>query len=203
MGDVRQRLQEGGPGSGNFGHSGRPGMVGGSASGGGADPHRRAHWSKAEGEKINAERDRNAIATLARLYRKVGVAKSEIKKIIVAAPRKVMLGAKPRRLAYEGRTMGEIRHRIHEGGPGSGNFGHAGRPGQVGGSTKFGSEERRAALKAKKEKETSEMPWKKVKKGVPPPGVKWGPNQRNRREPGWEGKPVKRVSRPARTLPNW
>lgn len=44
MGSIRQRLQEGGPGSGNFGHSGRPGQVGGSAPGGGgaeASPRER------------------------------------------------------------------------------------------------------------------------------------------------------------------
>lgn len=44
MGNIKERLQEGGPGSGNFGHAGRPGLQGGSAPGGGgtsASPRER------------------------------------------------------------------------------------------------------------------------------------------------------------------
>lgn len=48
MGCIKNRLSEGGPGSGNFGHAGRPGLQGGSAPGptGGAGKYNSAEYGK-------------------------------------------------------------------------------------------------------------------------------------------------------------
>ncbi len=179
---LRVRAREGGEGSGNFGHEGRPGEVGGSGSGdGGADTIR------AVAQKYAKQDERSAYSQCIRVSERIAAAlnKAGIQAAQVqsgwywAKPDELKYGAykelaaTPRAQNVYMRSNGDIRvthswvrtsdyivdgsaaqfhggdalrivpiddarydesHTLHEGGSGSGNFNHSGRPGERGGA---------------------------------------------------------------------
>lgn len=186
----------GGPGSGNFGHSGRPGQIGGSG-GGESDLKEGAYLDPGGNLQFNYDREykapssvfRGITAEEAESIRKTGsikstgafshksegtsfaedlataesavnfgrtnpaktgkpnyviqVAKSddiEIDKRDYWPKAKEAVPAKRIEKVWAFHPDGRVEEMRHLGGPGSGNFGHAGRPGEVGGSTAEGGE---------------------------------------------------------------
>lgn len=113
---------DGGPGSGNFGHGGRPGQRGGSSEEGSA------------GEVTHAQSVKNYETAIREVLQKEG---------IEAANRANHLALERGLIRQEQFTAGaqilakaflEQDQAAVDGGNGSGNFGHKGRPGQIGGS---------------------------------------------------------------------
>jgi hypothetical protein len=190
-GRIRVRAKEGGSGSGNFDHAGRPGEVGGSGAGDGDTvPCQRcggtgiipAYVSVNGGECFGCEgtgRQEAAVVSKRAAVNAKAQAKAEEKRIAKVAAsqaegdrrwgefanehpelagklemaaanerigRRSSLGAGPMAYAVMVIRRGENRFataaefathalsRLREGGAGSGNFGHEGRPGEVGGS---------------------------------------------------------------------
>jgi 2'-5' RNA ligase len=164
----------GGPGSGNIGHAGRPGQVGGSAPGGGGaaydekDELARVNYEGPHGtETIGGWLDRHEVQrTSGGLYvfyhatPKRGGVRGELRagSLLEQDPKAaaffasrdrdldperdvtvIRLELRPSQI--DGGQWASLREDItfgedvvERGGPGSGNIGHAGRPGQVGGS---------------------------------------------------------------------
>jgi hypothetical protein len=164
-------IMKGGPGSGNFGHAGRPGKRGGSSSGGSFrsggvtfDPHK-------ENDEIKALKEMHKDVT----PEKVVLSKEQVKRYTekydfnkaqqstdwktiqsieksTSVPPCILGGKKDKWYVMDGWHRiavvakhggnkilayfdpGTVKHLEIKGGPGSGNFGHAGRPGQRGGS---------------------------------------------------------------------
>jgi hypothetical protein len=123
----------GGPGSGDFGHSGRPGEEGGStASSGGsritADLPVAEVVSRAQAEMARIEALRAKGGPSAR---SASALESRLQKAVSEHYLKLVPGARPATtLKYMLQALGSLKF----GGPGSGDYGHAGRPGEIGGS---------------------------------------------------------------------
>lgn len=116
---------KGGPGSGNFGHEGRPGMVGGSSSDGGGS----TLYDLKPGDKVTVYLpDRSEPAFIAMIDEVDG------SNLTVHHSRT----GKPYKVTEKDVRKVRARYLKVKGGAGSGNFGHAGRPGLVGGSSDSG-----------------------------------------------------------------
>lgn len=111
----------GGPGSGNFGHAGRPGQVGGSTDDSYVDDG-GSSWSAINNGAIKEMLDFHATRSPA------------VKMLLDELKRRAGKGDARAREVHD-ETVVRLRRTRALGGLGSGNFGHAGRPGQVGGSS--------------------------------------------------------------------
>jgi hypothetical protein len=131
--DGEWMKSNGGPGSGNFGHKGRPGEVGGSSAeslhlvGAKVPPQDSPAWKRnfRLGDEVQAD---YASATT----------RMRVTGIIVGFNRNdvIIKTSSSDDLFYiDGKNVFHKKYRRRlNGGPGSGNFGHKGRPGQIGGS---------------------------------------------------------------------
>jgi len=122
----------GGPGSGNFGHAGRPGEIGGSSPGGDREDRRQRRWEKLVTDigrlEIHATSDDDIHRVFADVNSLGGVAPTSERASALAI---VIDGLD----VFESST--DLQHAIVDGlrllgGSGSGNHGHRGRPGEVG-----------------------------------------------------------------------
>ena len=188
-----EKVENGGRGSGNFGHAGRPGEVGGSASGYGSSKQARRVKKIEDSKALKAEEDRrmkeemdkdlaefraeqkkeyDRIAKLPKLEGKTkltdaikqkgldkyGMSDEELVSRLsedylgsdyiaddfledvqyyidrIRAEDKALMRAAKEEFGFNSATQ-----KVENGGRGSGNFGHAGRPGEVGGSAPQGS----------------------------------------------------------------
>lgn len=111
---LKESLREGGPGSGDYGHSGRPGEVGG--AGASEKPLRWKHTNTDAWANDTCATCGKAPATL------------------------YSYGERPARVGEPlfCNSKCAAQAKLREGGPGSGDHGHAGRKGQVGGSMASG-----------------------------------------------------------------
>lgn len=142
---IKEDAEKGGPGSGNFGHAGVPGQQGGSApgSGGGGgkvDQKVQNEWdfqkqSNADfkaavsgetliGGHIYKDYNNDRCIEFNTKSGKVINVNTKTKEVDVDTAKEDM--------------MWENLSEAEKGGPGSGNFGHGGRPGEVGGSSSEG-----------------------------------------------------------------
>lgn len=115
----------GGPGSGNFGHGGRPGEVGGSGTGTGG--------SKTLYDVPPVVGDTQSSSEVVSLKREANVLADELRQMPAGRPTTLRMEKQLAGL-IESITRLEGKDSRQLGGPGSGNFGHGGRPGEVGGS---------------------------------------------------------------------
>lgn len=164
-------IENGGKGSGNFGHSGRPGEVGGSAPAGSPSGDVIVDKYEFQGEKFKGasiydeEKDRTIIA---REPKKTSYGFSQLRRVLKGKIDDKKDLARALSGAYDSREIeltGDVHAEFSEqfekldeafkrkknnlegedrlpltvnGGEGSGNFGHLGRPGLIGGSSKDG-----------------------------------------------------------------
>ena len=179
---IAELIGLGGPGSGNFGHAGRPGEVGGSAP----DGEGAAQDTKATPEVSTPEVSAKATRGAARLIKQLGPMRAHVQKVFAdrdefngmreaidqyltaagyektmdkkislsdsireytSGSSKVKVDTRSRRVKFNPNVSSLLNNRsefvlsvervgelVGLGGPGSGNFGHAGRPGKIGGS---------------------------------------------------------------------
>lgn len=129
----------GGVGSGNFGHAGRPGAVGGSSGVSVSEMTTALNDAKTAHtayEKQTGTPDAEWSAWYANhMATTVGVSADEIKPLLDEAAKKFTGDNWPEQ--YATFIVEQLRLKT-AGGAGSGNFGHAGRPGEVGGSLPTG-----------------------------------------------------------------
>jgi hypothetical protein len=143
----RRRIQTlGGSGSGNFGHGGRPGEVGGSSDDGGGGSRDYDKMTSIKGVPLT-EKAKRAVkeidAMLDGLSSSESIAESNLLDFRVEIQNSGKLTAPLLDKLVSWRESG-INYSFHRfkrsgsyrtnGGSGSGNFGHEGRPGEVGGS---------------------------------------------------------------------
>jgi len=132
---------DGGPGSGNFGHSGRPGEQGGSGEGdGGGEKHAVGKVISHEGRSYQVHTHTtimgSRIAYASEVepidghYQPVSFQRSERAKNIEIELKSGKITKLDNQPPQRSRPM-DFKG---DGGPGSGNFGHSGRPGEQGGS---------------------------------------------------------------------
>lgn len=116
----------GGPGSGNFGHGGRPGQQGGSSS----DAPLGVIASILGTPKMRRKMTIDAVDRLPRAELE------RLSKAFAMAATQAQTTAE--RMSYRAQYM-MVQSKLRDaGGPGSGNFGHSGRPGEIGGSGEGG-----------------------------------------------------------------
>jgi len=138
---------DGGPGSGNFGHSGRPGEQGGSGEGdGGGEKHAVGKVISHEGRSYQVHTHTtimgSRIAYASEVepidghYQPVSFQRSERAKNIEIELKSGKITKLDNQPPQRSRPM-DFKG---DGGPGSGNFGHSGRPGEQGGSGEGGGE---------------------------------------------------------------
>jgi hypothetical protein len=146
----------GGKGSGNFGHAGRPGQLGGSQASAG-DGYKDPDYVKADDAANTATRYASQSGALANAH-KSSILHQAAKEAyghasaahVKAAELGEPLGVKDSTSQHRGMAASHMRSAefhskaaakyssgqtsVNLGGPGSGNFGHSGRPGEIGGS---------------------------------------------------------------------
>ena len=134
------RTDNGGKGSGNFGHAGRPGEIGGSAPAGST--------SFREGEISTVEEALQRLDDVQfeiKIAEELGENTSELElleqEIMEQLEELRTFESREKQERDYDRRMGfnSVDNIIENGGKGSGNFGHAGREGKVGGSAPSGS----------------------------------------------------------------
>jgi len=88
-----EEIAKGGPGSGNFGHAGRPGQVGGSAPGGGAAADDKPGSLRGQSEKVRSYTERvqsksaaSVEAIADRLAKEAGVSREELDRLAKQVP---------------------------------------------------------------------------------------------------------------------
>jgi phage-related protein (TIGR01555 family) len=147
----------GGAGSGNFGHGGRPGEVGGSSTEGGEKTtgitaikpdHYYVIQNHPDGSAtVNEYKTKKEAHEKGTALRKKGEAGTfvykgaDIKKFGILDQVGFLVKPSPKTASLYQRLLHVLKSGIRDaGGVGSGNFGHGGRPGEVGGSSTEGGE---------------------------------------------------------------